>query len=180
MTTHTSVLKPRSYDSTEIFRYNDTQVRDVWHTSRGLSFRWYWSEAEEQTFFRDMYIALHLDGLNVMPQPLLQLWRPNRSNCNRWWDAEFMGLCSLESSANNAILDPWGSRGHGEPVWEGRIYCNALISVIQVTVKPLTKQARNAILLNLLRSMWSPGWTRRSKALDMSRWIASTSFPPPK
>ena len=40
--------------------------------SRGLSFRWYWSEAEEQTFFRDMCITLHLDGLNVMPQLLLQ------------------------------------------------------------------------------------------------------------
>jgi hypothetical protein len=36
--------------------------------SRGLSFRWYCSEAEEQTFFRDMCITLHLDGLNVMPQ----------------------------------------------------------------------------------------------------------------
>ena len=36
MTTHTSVLKPRSYDNTEIFRYYDTQVRDVCHTFQGF------------------------------------------------------------------------------------------------------------------------------------------------
>jgi hypothetical protein len=57
----------------EVFGYDDTQVRDVCHTFRGLVVQMVleWSRGED--FFRDMCNTLHLDGLNVMPQSLLQI-----------------------------------------------------------------------------------------------------------
>jgi hypothetical protein len=44
----------------EVFRYDDTQVRDVGHIFLGLVLQ---VVAEEQTFFLDMCTTLHLDGL---------------------------------------------------------------------------------------------------------------------